>query len=304
MNGPSPALDSRQVLLRGVGVILLASFLFGAMAIFVRLAAREMATVQIAFLRFAGSFLVLLTLTRGRHLRPRPGNALRLVLRGLLGGSAIILYYAAIQGAGAGLATLIHCTYPVWTTLFAVVLMAEEFSRRVVIALLINLAGVGVIIAGSHGVDPRVTLGTLSALVASVLAGGAVTTARHLRATENASLITVYFMAVGALLTGPGLLMGLPAPTQSLVVAVIGVILTSVGGQWLLHQGLGFASATQGSLAAATSVVTAAGLEALLLGEHLSRSALVGACFMIVAVGLSVSGSRSGRTPERPVPVT
>ena len=57
----------------------------------------------------------------------------------------------------------------------------------------------------------------------------------------------------------------------------------------LLHQGLGFAPATQGSLAAATSVVTASALEALVVGEHLTLHSLFGACFMIVAVGLAVS---------------
>ena len=72
------------------------------------------------------------------------------------------------------------------------------------------------------------------------------------------------------------------------VVALGLVVLTSVAGQWLLHHGLGFTSATQGSLAAATSVLTAAALEAALLGGQLSGGAVIGACLMIVAVGLAV----------------
>lgn len=270
-------------------MILLASFLFGAMAVCVRLAAREMPSLQIAFVRFVGSLLVLLGATRGATLRPRPGNLGRLLLRGLLGGGAISLYYAGIQGAGAGLATLLHCTYPVSTALFAATLMGEDFSFRVIAALALNLAGVAVIFGGGPHLSPQVTLGALCALAASVLAGGAVATARHLRATENAWLITTYFMAVGAVLTTPALFLGLPPLSGSLLLALAGVVLTSVAGQWLLHQGLGFASATQGSLAAATSVVTAAGLEALLLGEHLSLQALLGACLTVSAVGLAVS---------------
>ena len=119
-------------------------------------------------------------------------------------------------------------------------------------------------------------------------AGGAVATARHLRESESASLITIYFMAVGSILTVPSLAYGLPAVSPLLVAALAGVVLTSALGQWLLHHGLGYASATQGSLACATSVITATTLEAALLGEHLSPHTFVGASLMVVAIGLAV----------------
>ena len=119
--------------------------------------------------------------------------------------------------------------------------------------------------------------------------GGAGATARQLRSNESALLITTYFMAVGAILTAPTLLMGVPTLSSGLLLALAGVVLTSVAGQMLLHQGLGFAPATQGSLAAATSVVTAAVLEAVWLGDHLSTNSLIGAGFMIAAVALAAS---------------
>ena len=115
-------LDRRAALMNGVGVILLASILFGVMAVFVRVAVLSMPSSQVAFVRFTGSLLVLLVLGRGRALRPQPGNLFRIVQRGVLGAGAIILYYRGIQGAGAGLATLLNCTYPVFTALFATTL--------------------------------------------------------------------------------------------------------------------------------------------------------------------------------------
>jgi len=69
---PVPRVSARE----GVGVILLASVLFGTMALFVRLAAREMAPVQITFVRFVGSFAILMAMTRGRGLVARRGTAL------------------------------------------------------------------------------------------------------------------------------------------------------------------------------------------------------------------------------------
>lgn len=273
---------------RGVAAILLASVLFGAMAVFVRLASAEMAPLQIAFVRFAGSLAVLVVATRGRELRPQAGNLLRLLQRGALGALSICLYYLGIGGAGAGLATLLHCTYPVWTVLFAGIFLAERARRNVIAALVVNLVGVAVVIGPGSGLDAAAIGGAMYALAASILAGAAVATARHLRATENASLITTYFMAVGAVVTTPALFSGLPPLTWTLTAAVLGVVLTSVAGQWLLHHGLGFTTAATGSLTAATSVVTAAVLESMILESWPPPHTFLGAALMIVAIGLAL----------------
>jgi drug/metabolite transporter (DMT)-like permease len=288
-------MDRRTVLIRGVGVILASAVLFGSMAVAVRIAARAMPATQIAFVRFAGSFLLLLALGGGRSLRPRPGNFGAMLLRGLLGAGAITLYYLGIEYAGAGFATLLHCTYPISTAFFATTLMGERFDARLAAGLALAVLGITVVLGPGADLASATMLGALSALGASILSGGAVATARQLRLTESAYLVTTYFMGVGMVCTAPALVTGI-APLGSLPVAPLAaVILTSVGGQVLLHQGLGFAPATQGSLAAATTVVTAAVLEALFLGEHLSSHTLVGAALLVAAVALAVSGG--GRAP-------
>lgn len=275
-------------LLYGIAVILGSSLMFGAMAVCVRLAARDMPAGQVAFVRFLGSLAVLLLLRGGRPLAPR-GALLPVLLRGLLGGVAILLYYRAIAGAGAGLATLLHCTYPIWTTLAAVALRHERADARLGGALLLFAVGIGIVVGPGADLSRAASAGSLLALASSVLAGGAVATARQLRLTESAWLVTTWFMAVGALLTAPTLLAGLPPLGPALLVALAGVVLTSVAGQVLLHQGLGFAPASQASLAAATSVVSAAVLEALLLGEHLGSHTLIGAAVLVAAIALAVS---------------
>jgi drug/metabolite transporter (DMT)-like permease len=272
---------------RGIAVILCSSVLLGAMAVCVRVATGEMAAGQVACVRFVGSLLVLLALRGGRSLRPR-GLLSPVLLRGLLGAGAILIYYHAISSAGAGLATLLHCTYPIWTTIVATALLGEPFSRRLAMALALFVGGIVVVVGPGADLGQASTAGALSALCSSVLAGSAVATARQLRRSETAYLVTTYFMAVGALLTAPALLGGLPALTPHLQVALLGVVLTSVTGQLLLHQGLGFAPATQASIAAATSVVSAAGFESLFLGDRLSPHTLLGAAVLVAAIGLAV----------------
>jgi drug/metabolite transporter (DMT)-like permease len=282
-----------RLMTNGLGAILVSSVLFGAMAVCDRVAAREMAADQIAINRFLGALLVLLALRRGQTLRPR--NPAGVLLRGFLGGCAILLYFRGIAGAGAAFATLLHCTYPVYTAMFATLLMGELFNRRIAAALALNLCGAVLLLGPGANLDQATFSGGLYAVAASLLAGGAVAAARYLRTTESALLITTYFMAVGAVLTLPSLAGGLPPVTITLALALAGTILTSVAGQFLLHHGLGFTGAIQGSITCATTVVSTAAFEALFLGETLGPQALAGAALFVAAVALVAMRAQSGQ---------
>lgn len=278
----------RVFLPRGVRTILLSSLCFGTMAVCVHLASREMDAGQIAFFRFLGSFAVMLVATRGRGLRPKAGNVGPLVMRGLIGAGAITLYFIGIGGVGAGLATLIQNTYPVFASIFAAVLLKESFSGRIGAALLLNLTGVLIVVLGPGlHLESHSAIGALAAAASAVLAGGAVTAVRHLRRSEGASLITTYFMGVAGLATLPTLLFGLPEFTPTLVAALLGVVFSSIAGQWLLHHGLGYATAAQGSLAAATNILAATALEAAVFGREITPIMLLGGAFMFAAIVLA-----------------
>lgn len=277
---------------QGMRTVMLSSLCFGSMAVCVGIATREMPASQVAFFRFLGSFLVMLGATRGRGLRVKPGNLAPIILRGVVGAAAIIFYFVGIAGVGPGLATLIQNTYPVFAAIFAGVFLGERMSGRLAIALGLNLIGVGVIVLGPESqIQVRIGLGVASAAGSAVLAGAAVTAVRHLRRSESASLITTWFMGVAMLATSPSLLWGLPPLTPRLVAALLGVVLTSIGGQWLLHHGLGFTTAAQGSLAAASNVLVATVLGALITGEGLTPEMFAGGALMFGAIILA---SRSG----------
>lgn len=272
---------------RGLVALLSASALFGVMAVCVRAASRDLPASQIAFVRFIGSFLFMLAATRGRGLAPRPGNRNRLVLRGVIGAVSITFYFVGIEGAGAGLATLVQNSYPVSAAILAALLGDEVFTRRLGAALALSVAGALVVLGARIDLASATTVGILASVAASMLAGWAVVTAQQLRRSEDAAKITTWFMGVGVLVTAPALLRGVPHPTTATVLLLAGVVVTSVLAQWLLHHGLGFTSASQGSLAAATSVFLATALEALTLGDLPGARTLVGAALMLGAVALA-----------------
>ena len=286
MARPDVILARRTALGRGVGVILLSSLCFGVMAVLVRVAAEKMPAAQVAWVRFTGSFLILFLTSRGRGLERRSTLG-PLLLRGVLGAVAITFYFIGIGGAGAGLATLIQNTYPIFAALLASIFLHEAFTPRLGIALLLDVAGVVLIIApGIRDASPH-TYGALASFAAAMLSGGAITAARRLRYSESATVITTYFMGVGALVTAPSLLFGTATWTPELGLVLAAMTVASVAGQWLLHHGLGYTTAVQGSLSAATSVITASALESVLFGGSVHVSALLGACLMAGAVALA-----------------
>jgi drug/metabolite transporter (DMT)-like permease len=270
------------------------------MAVCVRFATRTMEPAQVAFVRFLGSFVLLLVLSRGQGLRPRAESHARLTARAVLGTLAITLYFVGIGWAGAGLATLLHSTHPVWTAFFSVLFMSERFTPRIALALAANALGAAAVVGTELGVGTKVGLGCMAALTGGMLAGGSVATASALRRTESATLITVYFMGIGSVILAPSLLAGTPAWSPALVVDLVAVVVTSAAGQWLLHHGLGFTSPVAGSLAAATSIVTASGLEALAIGEHVPVRVALAAVFMVSAVGLANTRARPADTASPP----
>src|SRR5262249_21349190 len=164
----APPRARRVVLGRGMGIVLVSATLFRLMAVLVGVACRNLPATQVAFVRFAGSLVVLLAMTRGRGLRPTPGKSLQVVLRGLLGAGSIVLYYHAIHDAGAAFATLLFSVYPVWTAVFAATLGGERVDARLGAALALGGAGVIVVLG------PGVELGgaTLSGGLAAAAAAG------------------------------------------------------------------------------------------------------------------------------------
>ena len=189
--------------MRGVGVIVLASLLFGAMTVCVRSVAQEMAPLQVTFWRFFGSTLLLLLGSGWTSLRPAAAPMRVLILRGLLGAAAISLWFTGIRDIGAATATLLHSTYPLWATLLSVLVLGERFGWSIGVALGLNLVGIAVVVGPADASRPYAIRGALCSLAAGMFAGAAVATARQLRAQENASVITLWFMVTGTVVTAP-----------------------------------------------------------------------------------------------------
>src|SRR5882762_2017300 len=89
-----------------------ASLIFAVMALFAKQAAARLPGAEIAFVRFVFGLAACTVAAFHRGLQAK--NKRGLVLRGALGGSAVLCFFLAIEHLPVGLATLLNYTAPVF----------------------------------------------------------------------------------------------------------------------------------------------------------------------------------------------
>ena len=99
--------------------------------------------------RFAVGVLVVLAAVVSGQARLRPRRWGWLLLRGIFGGAAVFLYFSCIEHVGAGMATLLNYTAPVWTMLLGWSLLGGRPRRTAAVALALTLLGVVCVVSGS-----------------------------------------------------------------------------------------------------------------------------------------------------------
>ncbi len=154
----------------------------------------EMSALEIVFWRnLAGMTMILLALRHTPASLPGGAPAL-LLLRGILGFSAMILFFYTITTIPLGEAITLNKTSPLFVTLLAFFLMKERIGSWGFLALFLGFLGVilitkpgGVSMSGPH----------LMGLLGGFLAACAYATIKRLRHRYDARMIVLSFTAVG-----------------------------------------------------------------------------------------------------------
>lgn len=209
-----------------------AFFSFMVMAIAGRELSAELNTFQILFFRSLVGFVVIVVLLR---------HAGWGQLRTRMFGTHLIRnlsHYAGQFGWFYGIALLplaevfaIEFTMPIWTAVFAAVLLGERINRRRVLAIAIGFAGVLVMLRpGIVVVSP----GALAVLGAALAYGFAHTLTKRLSGTDSPLAILFYTVAIQLPLAFLPTLNDWAWPSLVLLPWVLGVGLTALSAHYCL----------------------------------------------------------------------
>ena len=280
---------------RGIATMTLGFLLLGIQPVFVKLTIDHgWSSAETVAVRFATALVLVgaVAAYSGQSLRTQ--QPVVWMLRGLLGGLAVLLYFESVRLAGAGLGTLLNYTYPIWANLLSFVI-GERPSRSIWLALPLAIGGTILVVqpsaAGGIGV------GELCGLGSSVLAGAAIVCIKRLRRTDGELTIIASFSSVGLLLSAP-LLIGRTSSAASAGAApsawgfALLVGLLSFYGHVYFTRGYKETSIQLGTVLSLIVPALATVSGALILGERFAPSALAGGGLIAAAVLLVAARER------------
>ena len=280
-------------------LMLASATLLSLMALAAKQASTRLPGPQVAFVRFFIGCLCCAGAAARLGLSAK--NRRGLLLRGVLGGASVLCYFLAIEHLPIGVATLLNYTAPVFTAIWATLLLDERLDPRALGALAVTTAGVVLVVQSSSrggpiGVGPWQLVGMLSA----ILSGGAVATIREVRKTDGSWEIFTAFCLAGLLITAPPALRGWVPPTRLEWALLFAVGIFSVAGQLLMTYSLRFLTATVAGVIMQVTPVSALGLGAILLGERLPALTFAGVAVTLLGVtwGAWIAAQPQGPLPE------
>ncbi|MGH2766010.1 MAG: DMT family transporter [Actinomycetota bacterium] len=289
--------------LTGGVLVALAAVLFGGIVTIGRSeGVRDVPVSALLSIRFGTAALVLaLLLVIGRQpLLPAGGEGRRLAVLGALGyGVESAFFFLALGRGTAATVTLLFYTYPVWVALLSAAFGMGLPGLLVGGSLVAAVAGSGVVVASSGGLD-------ISALGIAFALASAVTISFFLIGLEalvrrTSPLAASMWIALSAsaghgtyaIASGTG---RFPMwPDEWVAIAAMGV-LTS-GAFSLLFLGVRRLGAVRSSIISSLEPVAAAMLALAFLGEALRAGVLLGG-LLILAGAVAASFARSVPEPE------
>ncbi len=282
-------------------VLVISSLLFAVMALLAKLAARRLPGPEVAFVRFAVGCAAVAVVASRVRLRAR--NVRGLVQRGVLGGAAVLGYFLAIEHLPVGVATLLNYTAPVFTALWAALLLDEPLGAHAALALFVTTAGVALVVGGSGGASNfHIGRWEVIGVASAMLSGAAIATIREVRRTDGSWEIFGSFCLFGMLITaGPTARLWV-APSAWDWVLLLAVGLVSLVAQMGMTWSLRYARAAPAGIITQLTPVAALALGALLLGERIAGLALAGAALTVagVAWGALLATQPQGTPQEDP----
>lgn len=293
MHRPAETAPSARWFTGGVANMLLATFAFSLMNVFVKQLDRIPA-MEIVFFRCLVSGLICGVELSRRRLDWKGNNHALLIARGTFGTLALFAFVITLQHMPLATAVTIQYLSPIFTALIGVFLLREHVAARQWLCYGIAFAGVLVL----KGFDARIsTLYLLIGIASAICAGMAYNLVRRLREREAPIVVVFHFQLVGI---AAGLVFicfswRTPGPWEWFSLLMCGV-LTQIG-QVCLTKSLQAERIAKVAVLNYTGLLYALLFGIVIFGEHYTAQTVLGISLVVAGVLLAVRYGKP-RPPE------
>jgi len=233
---------------KGIFLTLGSVVFFALMAVLVK-AIPNVSSYQTTFFRFAIGLGIIGILSLFGIIRLQFNDKKNLFWRGLVGGAAVYLFYLAIMKLGVGKGSVYIYSYPIFATLFSMMILKEKVERIKFVVIFISFAGL-VLLSLGGGKESLAGMGIyeLIAIAGSVITGLAVVFVKKLHDSDNSYAIFFSQCIVGfwMFLIPSGITQSEGNLTELLLLVLVGVVATI--GQLFMTEGYRYVNVATGSL--------------------------------------------------------
>ncbi len=281
--------SSTPIISQGVAHMLLATFAFAVMNVFVKQLNRIPAMEIVFFRCLVSAAICFVGIARARADWKGNNNAL-LIARGTFGTVALFMFFVTVQNIPLATAVTIAYLSPIFTTLIGVFVLGEHVRKLQWLFYAIAFAGV-LVIKGFDAAVPTTFL--VTGIVSAVCAGVAYNLVRRLKEQEHPLVVVLHFQLVGVVAGFVFTVIYWVAPANAwewFCLLMCG-LLTQVG-QTSLTKSLQSERLAHVSILNYTGLIYALAFGVFIFGEVYTMQTIVGIALVVLGVLLSVLYSK------------
>lgn len=233
--------------LKGIILTFSGNICFSIMAVFVGYL-KDISSFTAALFRFGIGIAAILLGSACGVCRLRFVDRRLLCIRGILGGTAITLFFYTLTKIGLGRATLIAHLYPAFATIIALFLLKERLTLAKSLSFMLAFSGIYVLatVKGIH--DSHACLWDTLAILGAIFSGFAIVVIRKLHTTDSTIAILFAQCFFGTLIVCIPGMKGLIHFNMYEYALLILIGVSATIGQLFMTQGFKYLSAGTGSL--------------------------------------------------------
>ena len=264
----------------GLGLVFISSLFFAWSNLLLKQVVEDLSPFTVAFWRGTVGMLIVLILGRFRMKKLLGVKRGLLLTRGLLGVTALTLFFISVKSTTLSNAVGLFHTYPLFTTLIGALFFKERWRNVYMLALFLSLGGVLLIVRPELG---SIGLGELISLVCVFFVGWVLNLVRYLRKSESVLSIIFYFTAVTSVVSFFPAGVGEITHSVSMWGGLFGVGLLTTLAQLLMTAGYTFCSASGGSIISLLGLPLTFILSNTFLGERFNWFLVAGSALIFIS---------------------
>ena len=270
--------------------LVFASLFFSIMTVCVKKIDEAIPIYELVFFRSVFSLIITSIIIKKKKINPWGKNKFLLIMRGLLGTIALICIFYSIRNMPLSISTVIQYTYPIFISIFAVFLIKEKISFKLILALFIGWFGILIILNPYQSTSYEIDKFTVSvAFIGSITTSLAYIAVKKLSRQEDVYIIIKYFPLISVITLLPIVYANWITPQINDLIWIIGIGIFTQAGQTFLTLGLKNLPASQASSINYLQVIFGSIWGIYIFGENITINFVIGSIFVLLGTIISTS---------------